>query len=137
VPPAESFRGGSDFDLSRYLIEGAERFFARTDRTTLLTWRMLMLSQYRYPSARATVEEQLLDTPVRFFTELLANLQRAGHLRREVDCERAGRMIAARFFDFSFRSNLKAAWDEESDTEFSRLKEDLESLAAWMEAGPK
>ena len=133
VPPAETFSEHEDFDLAEYLIEGAAQFFSRADRTTLLTWRMLMISQYRFESARTTLEEQLLGTPLHFFTALLENMQSAGLLRRELDCSSAGRIIAALFFDYSFRSNLKAAWNERSDAEFSKLKADLKTITAWIE----
>ena len=45
LPPKESF------DLAEHLIEGAQRFFRRADRETLLTWRLLMINQYQRESA--------------------------------------------------------------------------------------
>mgnify|MGYP006295660957 CR=1 FL=1 len=135
VPPAEMFAADGGVDPAEYLVEGATRFFDRTDRDTLLTWRMLMISQYRYEAARSTVEEQLLNAPQRFFSALLQHMQSAGCIAETVDCRSAGRIIAAMFFEYSFRANLKAAWDEESDEDFSRLKEDVRSIAEWLQAG--
>mgnify|MGYP006310819607 FL=1 len=42
VPPVDMFASAGEFDAANYLIEGATRFFGRTDQATLLTWRMLM-----------------------------------------------------------------------------------------------
>ncbi len=134
VPPVEMFVSAGEFDPAEYLIEGAKRFFGRTDRDTLLTWRMLMISQFCYEEARLTIEEQLLDAPTRFLTALLENMQAAGRIPGNVDCRSGGRILSALFFDYSFRANLKAAWDEQSDEEFSRLKEDLRSIANWLHA---
>ncbi len=137
LPPVETFATDEDFVLADYLIEGARRFFGRADRETLLTWRMLMISQYRYETARTTIEEQLLNAPRDFLTALLENMQSAGRIAAPVDCRSAGRILAALFFDYSFRANLKAAWNEESDEEFSRLKEDVRSVTEWLQAGLK
>lgn len=125
VPPPETFGGEGGGDPVTYLVEGAKHFFSRADRETLLTWRLLMINQYGHQAARHSLEEQLLNAPVRFVTSLLENMQAAGKIRRDVDCRSAGRIIAALFFDYSFRSNLKAAWDEDADGEFARLSEDL------------
>lgn len=100
-----------------------------------------MISQYRHESARRSMEEHLLNAPVGFFAEILKRMQSAGRIRADVNCESAGRIIAATFFDYSFRSNLKAAWNEghgevESDRigdvideEFDRLAEELRLVA--------
>lgn len=56
-------------------------------------------------------------------------MQAAGRIDEKVDCRSAGRTLSALFFDYSFRSNLKAAWNEQSDEDFSRLKEDLLHIA--------
>jgi len=137
APTMEMFTASVEFDPAEFLIDGAAQFFSRADRNTLLTWRMLMISQYRYESARTTVEEHLLNTPVRFFTSLLKNMQSAGQISSGIDSSSAGRIIAALFFDYSFRSNLNAAWNEKSDEEFSRLKSDLITLTKWLKGGKK
>jgi len=133
IPPPEFFRGQSTFDLTDYLIDGAKQFFGRADTETLLTWRMLMISQYRYESARRSVEEQLLNAPVRFFTKMLRRTQIAELIRQDIECESAGRIIAALFFDFSFRANLKEAWNEQSEDEFERLAEELRFFTRSLE----
>lgn len=135
VPPVEMFAADGGFNPAEYLVEGAKRFFDRTDRDTLLTWRMLMISQYRYKAARATVEGQLLNAPQRFFSALLQNMQTAGCIAGHIDCRSAGRILAAMFFEYSFRANLKAAWNEHSEEEFAGLKEDLRYFAEWLQAG--
>ncbi|MCF7928471.1 MAG: TetR/AcrR family transcriptional regulator [Spirochaetales bacterium] len=125
VPPPEVFKGAGAFDPADFLLEGAERFFNQTDKETLLTWRLLMTSQFRYESARRSVKNHLLDTPVRFFSAILENMQAAGRIPSDVECRSAGRIIAALFFDYSFRANLNAAWGEESKGDFTHLAEDL------------
>lgn len=136
-PPSKMFTASAGFDPADFLIDGATQFFSRADRGTLLTWRMLMISQYRYESARTTVEEHLLNTPVRFFTLMLKNMQSAGQISSDIDCSSAGRIIAALFFDYSFRANLNAAWSEKSDEEFFSLKSDLRTLTEWLKGGTK
>lgn len=84
-----------------------------------------MISQYSHEQARRSVESHVLAAPVRFFSGLLEGLQNAGRIRKEIDCQRAARIIAALFFDYSFRANLKAAWGEPGDADFDVLAEDL------------
>jgi len=129
VPPPETFGDDEEFSLAEILIEGGKNFFAHADRITLLIWRMLMISQYRYKPARSNLEEQILNPPIRFFTGMLENMKTAGKIRPNANCQSAGRIIAAMFFDYSFRSNLKAAWDEISEQEFVWLTEDLKFIA--------
>jgi AcrR family transcriptional regulator len=128
-PPPEAFRGNAPVDLADVLIAGAKRFYGRTDRETLLTWRILMISQYRYESARNSLESHLLDTPRRFFVALLESLKAARKIPESTDAETAGRTIAALFFHYSFRSNLQAAGEDESPQEFERLSQDLRLVA--------
>ncbi len=137
LPPTELCAAAGKFDPAEYLIEGAKRFFGRTDHDTLLTWRMLMISQYRYAAARSTVEAQLLNAPQHFLTSLLEHMQAAGCIAKNVDCTRAGRILSALFFEYSFRANLKAAWNEQSDEDFSTLEEDLRNIAEWLQSGLK
>jgi len=125
LPPPDAFGGQEGVDLASFLIEGAKHFFARADRETRLTWRILMISQYSHEQARRSVESHVLAAPVRFFSGLLEGLQNAGRIRKEIDCQRAARIIAALFFDYSFRANLKAAWGEPGDADFDVLAEDL------------
>ena len=131
VPPPEFFSGEGAYsengpvDPVDFLTEGARHFFSRTKEETFLTWRMVMIGQFRYASARRGLENQILNAPLRFFVAILENMRSAGRIRADVDCRSAGRVIAAIFFDFSFRANLKAAWDEESDAEFSALTGEL------------
>lgn len=131
VPPPEFFSGEGPYREEGpvhpvdFLIDGARRFFSGTEEETLLTWRMLMISQFRYAAARRSLENQILNAPLRFFAAALENMKSAGRIRADVDCRSAGRLIAAIFFDFSFRANLKAAWGEESEAEFSALAGEL------------
>jgi DNA-directed RNA polymerase subunit N (RpoN/RPB10) len=115
---------------SRFLDCCARRFFSHADKDTLLTWRILMTGQYRHESARDSVRAHLLDAPIRFFTNILEALRRVGKIRQDVDCASVGRIIAAVFFDYSFRSNLDLAWGDDADEEgFARLGVDLGFIA--------
>ncbi len=128
--PPDMFEGDAPFDLADFLIVGARRFFSHADKDTLLTWRILMTGQYRHESARDSVRAHLLDAPIRFFTNILEALRRVGKIRQDVDCASVGRIIAAVFFDYSFRSNLDLAWGDDADEEgFARLGVDLGFIA--------
>lgn len=129
VPPPESFGGQPDLGAGDYLTIGARRFFARTSRETLLTWRILMVSQYRYESARSRLETDILDAPCRYFARLLESMKVAGKVARDTDCESMGRVIASVFFEYSFRTNLQAAWEGAHPDVFERLEGQLRSLA--------
>jgi AcrR family transcriptional regulator len=125
VPPPEYFRRHPDFEAVAFLISGAKTFFRQADREIILIWRMVMIGQYRYEQARKIIEEKLLDAPVRFFTAIFENMEAAGRLKKGTDSESLGRMVGALFFNYSFRSNLKAAWGEETDPLFTALSRDL------------
>jgi hypothetical protein len=129
--PGELFESEGPFDLAGFLIQGARRFFGRADRNVLLIWRILMISQYRHEAARDGVRAHLLDAPCRFFTNIFHALRRAGRIRSDADCDGAGRIIAAVFFDYSFRSNLELAWgdDDADEARFERLGADLAFIA--------
>ncbi len=133
-PPPGFFKNEGPFSLADYLIDGAKQFFSRADTEILQTWRMLMISQFRYESARRSVEDHLLNAPVYFFTTMLRHLQVAGMVQQDIECENAGRIIAALFFDFSFRSNLKEAWNESSEDEFEQLGKELRFFIKSIEA---
>ena len=133
VPSADYFAGLEEFDLGEFLSEGARRFFERADRRTRLTWRMLMINQYGYASARTTLEEHLLNAPIRFFTSVFENLRSSGRIGAAVDCGSAARITSALFFEYSFRANLSAAWNEPADEAFERLGGDLRMLARWID----
>ena len=127
VPPADAFDG--EPAVEDILIDGARRFFSRAGRETLLTWRILMVSQYRYESARDRVRTDLLEAPARFFAALLRTMQEAGAIRRDVENAAMGRAVAGVFFQYSFRTNLQAAWEGEAPGEFDRLVEELRMIA--------
>lgn len=129
-PPPQT----ESFDLADHLMTGARRFFRNADRETLLTWRLLMITQYRYTSARAGVEAYLLNAPVRHFTSMLQTLQEAGLVRTGLNIDSAGRTIAAVFFQFSFRANLNATWGTRRPRELEELERDLRFVVRGMEA---
>jgi AcrR family transcriptional regulator len=118
------YNEGNSFDITLFLIEGAKVFFTRADRLTLLTWRILMIHQYSNETAYKSIQKHLLDAPVGFFTAMVKALKTAGHIKTETECECAGRIIAALFFDFSFRTNLLAAWSFDNQN-LIELEKDL------------
>lgn len=128
VPPPDYFHRQNNFDAVAFLISGAKSFFRQADREIILIWRMVMIGQYRYEQARKIIEEKLLDAPVRFFTAIFENMETAGKLKKGSNGESLGRMVGALFFNYSFRSNLKAAWGEETDPLFTLLSKDLAFL---------
>ncbi len=131
--PPEIFRGEGPFDLAGFLINGAERFFTSAERNDILpTWRILMMNQYRYESAHNSVQKHILDAPLRFFTQILENLKAEGRIKNDIDCGSAGRIIAAIFFDYSFRSNLDIAWDRIHDGDLSKLRTDLDFVSGGL-----
>ncbi|NBC30124.1 MAG: TetR family transcriptional regulator, partial [Spirochaetes bacterium] len=132
---AAAFGPAEDFDLGEFLVAGARRFFDSAGRMTLLTWRILISNQYHFPAARRAVQEHVLDAPVAFFTDLFEKLTAAGLLADGIDPSAAGRTLAARFFEFSCRSNLNAAWGEADPTDRERLETDLHFLAASLQRG--
>ena len=115
--------------LSEILVAGAQIFFTRADKEILLTWRMLMVSQYRHEAAKKSLISLVLDPPIMYFTAMLDALQKKGKLRPDVDCHSAGRIIASIFFQFSFRSNLLGAWNEPFDVLTDELNTDLRLFA--------
>jgi AcrR family transcriptional regulator len=129
VPPPEVFKGSEPFDLSEFLIEGARRFFQKAGRETLLTWRILMTSQYQREAARDSVRGHLLEAPRRFFAGILESLKSAGRIRPDADVRSAGRIIAAVFFDYSFSSNLGIAWNDEDSESSGLLEADIRFIA--------
>ncbi|MBN1499403.1 MAG: TetR/AcrR family transcriptional regulator [Spirochaetes bacterium] len=133
--PAEMFQSEGPFDLTEFLITGAKHFFSKADNDILLTWRILMMNQYRYESAYFSVKTHILNTPAGFFTDILKKLHDAGKIRKDTDCESIGRIIAAIFFDYSFRTNLEIAWenDIDEDKDFEKLKNDFQFIAAGIQ----
>ena len=124
--PPEIFQGEGPFDLTGFLISGAKRFFSSAEKNKILpTWRILMMNQYRYETAHNSVQEHILDAPVRFFTQILEHLKAEGRIKSDTDCSSTGRIIAAIFFDFSFRSNLDMAWNRIYDGDLVKLRTDL------------
>ncbi len=132
VPPVEYFQSDENFDLKSFLIKGADIFFGRVDDETRLTWRILMMSQYRFTSARDGVMAQIVQPPQAFFSALLKNVQTAGKLNGDIDTLSAGRMLAAIYFDFSFRANLAIAWTGVSETDFSDLHTDISTFVSLL-----
>ncbi len=128
VPPPDYFRTKENFDLHSFLMKGAEIFFSRADTEILMIWRMLMISQYSYASARESIEKHLLNTPVHFFSSMIGNLSEAGLVSQDINSDALGRIIGSIFFDYSFRSNLKHAWGEEKDEDFKHLSQEIEQL---------
>lgn len=128
-PPAEAFAGPERFDLTEYLMSGAKRFFSRADRETQLTWRLLMVSQYRFDLARYAIVRSILDAPVDFFTTLLGRMKEAGRVREEVDVGSVAKILASIFFEHSFRANLAAAWDGEDPGGLEDLRGEIDLVA--------
>lgn len=128
-PPSNLYNGHSSIDIAATFIEGARHFFMQADREVLLIWRTLMISQYRHEPARQVIEKHVLATPVWFFTEMCMNMQKAQIISQTHDCRNLGRIIASIFFDYSFRSNLKAAWNEDTEPDFEILAEEIRSFA--------
>ncbi len=128
-PSLEYFQSLESFDLHAFLMEGAKRFFTRADREVLMTWRMLMISQYTFPVARVSIENHLLDTPVDHFISMFTTMAAAGLIRQDVDCEALGRLVGSLFFDYSFRANLKGAWGEVQDQDMQHLSQQIQVLA--------
>lgn len=133
VPPVEMFRTEKAFSLSAFLVEGAKLFYGRTDRNTLLTWRILIMNQYAYEAAKNSVKAHLLEAPEKFFIAMLKNIKSAGKIWSHVDTESAGRIIAAIFFQYSFTANLNAAWENERSEEFRLLEKNLKLLGRLLE----
>ena len=129
VPPVEIFQEMDDFDLAAFLVNGARKFFGRADSNTLLTWRILFTNQYRHLSARRSIEEHIINAPIKFFGEMVENIKKAGKIQGDIDAKIAGRIIAAVFLQYSFIANLKVAWDEDDATEFVLLANDLKLIS--------
>ena len=110
------------------LIEGGKLFLSRADREILLIWRMLMISQYIHKPAKQSLEELVLEPPAAFFCGLLEKLKTVGKIRSDVPCANAGRIIAAIFFNYSFRSILKDSWNEE----YKDITDELEADLRWI-----
>ncbi len=131
VPPSEYFINMENFILSDFLIEGAKTFFNRANEKTHYTWRILVSHQFRFETARDSVRTFLLDSPSSFFSNLLSSLKDAGKIRPNIDCETTGRMLAAIFFDYSFRENLNIKWDEET-SDFGKLCEEIKVFSEYI-----
>lgn len=131
--PLEYFENEKNFDLADFLIIGAKHFFSKADKRTLLTWRILMISQYKFEAAKDSVQNHIINAPTHFFTSILENLCKLGKINKDVDCNVYGRIIAAVFFDFSFRSNLKVSWDDNEDEDFIELTKELKCIARGIE----
>ncbi len=132
APPAEYFKNMENFALADFLIEGAKVFFDRADEKTHYTWRILISHQFRFDSARDSVRNYLLDAPCLFFSELLSSLKQADKIKKDIDCEIAGRMLAAIFYDYSFRENLNLNWNEDKG-DFSKLCREIELFSQFVE----
>lgn len=122
--------GEGPFDLSEFFVAGSKRFFGATDRTVLLTWRILMTSQYAFEEARDSLRRNILDAPRGFFASILEALKSSGRLAAQVDCASYGRIISSIFFEYSFRANLDQAWEDEDEELERRMHEDLRAVAA-------
>lgn len=134
--PQDMFCGEGPFDLAGFLLSGAERFFSSAEKNSILpTWRILMMNQYRYEAANRSVQEHILDAPVRFFSQILERLKAERRIKSDADCDSIGRIIAAIFFDFSFRSNLSIAWDRIYDRDLVKLRADLEFISEGLKPG--
>jgi len=129
VPPPEYFHSLEDFQLPDFLIEGAKRFFGRSNVETQLTWRLIMTSQFRHAAARESIEAQILDAPASHFGALFRSIQAAGRIREDVDPMSAGRIMASIFLEYSFRAHLRAAWQAGDASAFDRLCGDLRTFA--------
>lgn len=134
IPP-EHFEGEGPFDLAAFLVEGARRFYEKTDDETILTWRMLMVNQYRYEVAYRTLHERILEAPVGFFHAALDQLQKADRIRPDVDRGAVARIIGCVFFDYSFRANLYHAWGDDSEDLFALLAPQFRFITAGLELG--
>ncbi len=128
IPQVEWFKAHADLDLASFFISGAKAFFSKTDDTTLLTWKILLTTQYRYKSSRESVENHLLEAPIHFFSGMLQNLQLAGLIGPDIDPTKLGRVLAAIFFQFSFRSMLSSSWKTDSSLLFDELEEEIQSF---------
>ena len=128
-PSPDEFHDGRRFDIVTYLLEGAKRFYAKADRETMLTWRLLMVTQYHLPAARAGVEHHLLEAPARFFAAMVERMQEGGAVRTDADARAAGRVLAAVFFQHSFAANLEAAWEGQASDFFESLRGELELVS--------
>lgn len=113
------------FNLGDFLIDGAKIFFSKTDNNIALTWRMLMISQYRFEKARDCIYLYLLDAPASFFKTILLKLQEDGFISKNVDCFIAAKTIGSIFFEYSFRSNLNLAWDISENDDFKLLERQI------------
>lgn len=131
-PSVDDVREDMPVDIASYIVEGARRFFSRTDRETMLTWRLLMVSQYHLEAARASVKQHLLEAPMRFFQIMIESMQQAGMARWDVDAHAVARILAAVFFQHSFEANLEAAWELEARDFYDALREELELIAGGM-----
>jgi AcrR family transcriptional regulator len=135
-PPAAMFQGDGPLDLVEFLLAGAKHFFSKTDQETMLTWRLLMISQYRHAAAQRSVRDQLLAAPCDFFAGMLASMKEAGRIRPNTDTASVGRIIAAIFFQYSFGANLDAAWECHHGDAFEQLAEDLAFVAEGLALDP-
>jgi AcrR family transcriptional regulator len=124
----DAFPGPEPFDLTEHLLAGAQRFFSRADRETRLTWRLLMVSQYRFETARRALTDSILDAPVRFFTALLERLKQEERLKNHVDAHALARVVASIFFERSFRANLVAAWEDTPPDVLEGLRAELDLI---------
>lgn len=124
IPP-EVFQSPQAGDLGDFLLAGGRRFFAQADKEVLLTWRILMSGQYRYPEAYSMVRERLLNGPLSFFKQIIEGFKRVGKIDPQVDSASAARILGALFFDYSFRSDLETAWGQEVDSLWTTLEADI------------
>lgn len=131
-PSVYQLRAEEPLDITSYLMHGARRFFDRTDRETMLTWRLLIVSQYHLQPARESVQQHLLEAPLQFFRVTIERMQQAGKARRDVSAETVARLLAAVFFQHSFEANLQAAWEQPADDFYDALREELELISSHL-----
>lgn len=130
LAPSSYYEEMEDFNLADSLLEGTRRFLSRTDRETMLIWRVLMQSQYQFESAQKCLEGEVLNTPNAYFPQLLENLKQAGKVDMGIDCKAAGRILASMYFTYSFQTNLKEAWEADTDSLTMELEQEIRFFAS-------
>lgn len=116
------------------ILEGARRFFSKADDRMMKIWRILMIEQYAYPEAADTVRDMVLEAPKHYFRTLLAQLAQAGQIKAQADTAGAANVLAALFFEFSFRSNLDTAWDNQKKATRDELQSGIDFILSALKA---
>jgi AcrR family transcriptional regulator len=117
--------GGEGKSVEAEILSGAARVFADAGPEAMAIWRILMIEQYRDERARDYVRERFLALPRRHFLETLAGMKKRSRIRPDADIEAASAALASAFFEFSFLSNLAAAWGESDGGLAARLREEI------------